>query len=242
MLTTLGTSDWVGEGFGKKPVKVLALHGWGRSGGDFAAVLKGQDGIALNLPGFGNAPAPTCAWSSADYADGLAVALSGLGPLVVVGHSFGGRVALRLAARHPQLVKHLILTGVPLTRITKATKPPLAFVVAKRLNSWGLIPESTMESYRQRFGSGDYRNASGVMREILVKVIAEDYLDDAATLTMPVSLVWGEADVPAPLACAHKAMEYFPQAPLRVVSGAGHLLEGNLEEELARSVADALSQ
>jgi len=242
VLTTVGTSDWVGEGFGKKPISVLALHGWGRSGSDFATVLQGHNAIALNLPGFGNTPAPPQAWSSADYADALAVALSGLGPLVVVGHSFGGRVALRLAARHPELVKHLILTGVPFTRVTKATKPPLAFVVAKRVYSWGFIPESTMESYRQRFGSRDYRNASGVMREILVKVIAEDYLDDAARLTMPVSLVWGEADLPAPLAGAHTAMEYFPQATLRVVSGAGHLLEGNLEEELARSVADALSQ
>jgi pimeloyl-ACP methyl ester carboxylesterase len=69
------------------------------------------------------------------------------------------------------------------------------------------------------------------MREILVGVIAEDYLEDAAKVTCPVTLVWGELDTPAPLAAAERAMEFFPQATLRVVSGASHLLEGTLEQE-----------
>jgi pimeloyl-ACP methyl ester carboxylesterase len=78
------------------------------------------------------------------------------------------------------------------------------------------------------------------MREILVRVIAEDYLEDAAQVNAPVTLVWGEHDKPAPLAAAERALEYFPHATLRVVSGAEHLLEGTLEKEVASAVADAL--
>jgi pimeloyl-ACP methyl ester carboxylesterase len=78
------------------------------------------------------------------------------------------------------------------------------------------------------------------MREILVRVIAEDYLEDAARVNAPVTLVWGEHDIPAPLAAAERALEYFPKATLRVVSGAEHLLEGTLETEVASAVADAL--
>jgi pimeloyl-ACP methyl ester carboxylesterase len=55
-------------------------------------------------------------------------------------------------------------------------------------------------------------------------------------------MVWGELDRPAPLAAAQKALDYFPNATLRVVSGAGHLLEGNLEESVSQAVAEALRQ
>jgi len=59
---------------------------------------------------------------------------------------------------------------------------------------------------------------------------------------VPVWMVWGELDRPAPLAAAQKALDYFPNATLRVVSGAGHLLEGNLEESVSQAVAEALRQ
>ena len=95
-----------------------------------------------------------------------------------------------------------------------------------------------MEELRNRYGSTDYRAAQGVMRGVLVKAIGEDYFVDAATVRAPVTLVWGENDGPAPLLGAQKAREYFPQATLRVVPGAGHLLEGNLEEALAQALRD----
>ena len=240
MLTTVGNSSLVAEKFGSGAPRVLALHGWGRTGADFSRILTGTDALAVHLPGFGPAPAPPAAWSSADYARVLAEAIEGMGPLVILGHSFGGRVALRLAAAHPQLVSKLILTGVPLTRVTAPSKPTMPYRVVKALHRRGLIPESTMEAARQKYGSQDYRMATGVMREILVKVIAEDYLEDSSRVTCPVTLVWGEQDKPAPLAAAERSLEFFPDATLRVVSGAGHLLEGTLEDEVASAVTDAL--
>lgn len=240
MLTTVGTSSLVAEKFGTGKPRVVALHGWGRTGNDFARILAPHSGLALHLPGFGPAPEPPLPWSTADYADAIASALEEFGPIVLVGHSFGGRIAVRLAAAHPHLVSHLVLTGVPLTRLQAPAKPQLGFRVAKALHRVGLIPASAMESARRKYGSADYRLASGVMREILVRVIAEDYLEDAARVNAPVTLVWGEHDIPAPLAAAERALEYFPHATLRVVSGADHLLEGTLEKEVASAVADAL--
>lgn len=241
MLTTLGSSTWVGEKFGGAPPAVIALHGWGRSGADFARILAGHNALALHLPGFGSAPPPPEPWSPADYADQLAQAMAGLAPQVVVGHSFGGRIAVRLAARHPHLVSALVLTGVPLTRVAPATGISPAFALAKRLHRWGLVSEKAMEKNRQRYGSSDYRNARGVMREILVKTVAEDYLEDAVAVVAPVTLVWGERDGPAPVAAARKSLDYFPHATLRVVTGAAHLLEGTLEVDVRKAVSDALA-
>lgn len=241
MLTTLGASDWVGEKFGTTPPEVLALHGWGRSGADFARILQGHNALALHLPGFGVAPPPPDPWSPGDYADHLAKALDGLPPQVVVGHSFGGRVAVRLAARHPHLVSALVLTGVPLTRVKPPTRSAPGFALAKRLHRWGLVSEKAMEHARQKYGSRDYAHALGVMREILVKTVGEDYLDDAAKISVPVTLVWGEADEPAPVEAAQKSLDYFRRATLRVVTGAAHLLEGTLEDDVRKAVSDALA-
>jgi pimeloyl-ACP methyl ester carboxylesterase len=240
MLTTVGNSSLVAEKFGSGETRVLALHGWGRTGADFAGILARHSGLALHLPGFGPAPAPPTAWSSAEYATVIAEALEGMGPLVVLGHSFGGRIAVRLAASYPHLVSQLILTGVPLTRVKTPSRPKPLFRLAKALHRATLIPEPVMEAARQKYGSTDYKNASGVMRDILVTVIQEDYLDDATRVSCPVSMVWGELDVPAPVAAAQRALDFFPDATLRVVSGAGHLLEGTLEQEVASAVAEAL--
>lgn len=241
MLGALGSSSWVGEKSGSGEPDVIALHGWGRTGADFERILQGTSSLALHLPGFGPTTPPQAAWSTGDYADDLAKALEGFPPLVVLGHSFGGRIALRLAARHPERVRSLILTGVPLTRVTTASKPAFAYRVGRALYSAKLIPESSMEKLRQKYGSSDYRAATGVMRDILVKAVSEDYLDDARKVQAPVRLVWGAEDKPAPLAAAQKSLSFFPNATLRVVDGAGHFLEGSLEEAVRAAVFDALS-
>ena len=95
---------------------------------------------------------------------------------VLVGHSFGGRVAVRLAATSPELVRGIVLTGVPLLRPeTPAAKPALGFRVLRFLNKWDFISNDLMEKERRKRGSADYRAAEGELREVLVKAVNEDY-------------------------------------------------------------------
>ncbi|MDP9388251.1 MAG: alpha/beta hydrolase, partial [Actinomycetota bacterium] len=106
-----------GVAHGSGPASVLALHGWGRSAADFDAALAGLDAVALDLPGFGATPPPPQAWGGAEYAAAVAPVLDEMAPpVVVLGHSFGGRVAVHLAASRPPLVAGLVLAGVPLVR------------------------------------------------------------------------------------------------------------------------------
>ena len=231
---TVVAGDVLADRTGDGPVRVLALHGWGRSGADFTDILAGTDALAVHLPGFGPTPAPPRAWGSVEYADHLAAALTeraattAEGPLVVVGHSFGGRVAVRLAARHPEHVAALVLTGVPLVRATPAPQPSLALRVAKRLRAAGVLPASVVERLRRSGGSADYNAAQGVMRDVLVRVVSEDYREDLARVAVPVDMVWGELDDAAPLAGARLAAGHLADARLEVVPGAGHLLDGTL--------------
>jgi pimeloyl-ACP methyl ester carboxylesterase len=89
--------------------------------------------------------------------------------------------------------------------------------------SRGLIKEERMEALRQRYGSEDYRAASGIMREVLVRTLAEDYSAAIAAVRCPVELVWGDNDTAAPLAIAERLKVDLPDAHLVVCSGAGHL-------------------
>ncbi len=108
MLTSFADSHLFGESYGAGTPWVLALHGWRRDHRDFEAVLRhsGIDAIALDLPGFGSAAAPEEVWGSSDYAEAVAAVLDEMSAQVVVlGHSFGGRVAVHLAASHPDQIR-----------------------------------------------------------------------------------------------------------------------------------------
>ncbi|WP_318011393.1 alpha/beta fold hydrolase [Actinotalea sp. M2MS4P-6] len=236
MLTALA-DDLLADRIGRPASEVLALHGWMRSGADFAPVVAGEDALAVHFPGFGITPEPPAVWGSTEYADQLAGALAGTGPYTVVGHSFGGRVAVRLAVRHPELVRSLVLTGAPLVRATPPPTPALRLRLAKRLVGWHLVPESVVERIRRNAGSDDYRALQGRMREIFVRVVNEDYREDLARISVPTTFVWGELDDQAPLAGARLAASLVPGAGLEVVPSGGHLLTG----PVARAVAAALA-
>ncbi len=232
---------------------VVALHGWGRTHGDFAPSLGpgAPDGplstVAPDLPGFGATPPPTVAWGSHEYAAAVAAMLDaadgpGPGP-VVVGHSLGGRIALRLAAARPDLVGALVLTGAPLVPPTgRPRRPPLGFRAARALHRVHVVGEARMERARRRHGSADYRAAQGVMRDVLVRLVNERYEDALAAVRCPVELVWGDDDTEAPVVGARVLATAIPGARLTLSRGAGHLLPVTAPAELRAGVQRALAR
>lgn len=181
-----------------------------------------MDAIALDLPGFGATAPPPEAWGSLEYAEAVATVLEDFDrPVVMVGHSFGGRVALNLALVRPDAVGGLVLTGVPLIRKV-APKGSKRYRLARRLNSMGLISDLRMEQARKRHGSSDYIAARGVMRDVLVRVVNESYEDALARIACPVELVWGDRDTAAPLAQAEVASGLLADANLTVLDGCDH--------------------
>jgi pimeloyl-ACP methyl ester carboxylesterase len=228
VITALADGRLLADKTGATPPTVVALHGWARTGADFGAIVDGLDAVSIHLPGFGITPEPPTAWGSADYADDVADAIAGFGPVILVGHSFGGRVAVHLAAKHPELVRGVVLTGVPLVRLVAAPRPSLGFRVVRSLSKAGLVPASVLEGQRRKHGSADYRAAQGVMRDILVRVVGETYTDQLAAIPAPVRMVWGENDTAAPADAGLAASRLLRDATFRTVPGAGHLLEGDL--------------
>ena len=232
------TDDLFGEVTGDSP-RVLALHGWGRDRTDFAAVLEGIDSIALDLPGFGASPAPTGPWGAHEYAAAIAPVLAHFdAPPVVVGHSFGGRVGVCLAAAgHP--VAGLVLAGVPLLRRSSAAKPRLGYRFIRWAAGVGILPEARLEAARRKYGSADYRAAEGVMRDVLVRVVNETYEAELGTLDVPVRLLWGKDDTAAGAWIVEEALDLLAaDAGATIVEG-GH--DAVFEQpELLREVINEL--
>ena len=98
---------------------IIFLHGWGGN----RESLRGIGTLfqhthqvhLLDLPGFGEAPPPPPDWDTINYTDLVQqYVLERLsGPVILVGHSFGGRVSVRLAARRLPQIRGLVLMGVP---------------------------------------------------------------------------------------------------------------------------------
>lgn len=223
------------------------LHGWARRGEDFAGaarvlVARGIGSLALDLPGFGASLAPARAGGARYYAELVAPALDELGDdLVLVGHSFGGTVATVLAARTSARYHGVVLTGAPVLR-SGSGRAPWRYRLVRAAARRHLISSARLEAARQRYGSLDYRRASGIMREVLVAAVNESFEDELARLHVPTHFVWGEHDTEVPLAVAQRARALVAgPSTLEVVENIGHLVPTEAPEALAHAVLEALA-
>ena len=248
MLSSFAEGRLFGSVTGTAPPRLLALHGWARSHRDFDAVVAGDGpgplpALALDLPGFGASPPPPAAWGAEAYAQLVGSVLDEMGsPVVVLGHSFGGRVALHLAVQRPDVVRALVLTGAPMLHpLGRRTHVALAYRVTRRLHSLRLVSADAMEAARQRFGSADYRAAQGVMREVLVRAVNETDEVQLDSVRCPVHLVWGGDDTAAPLEVAERALTRLALGELSVHPGVGHLTPLLIPSALRAAVVSCLN-
>lgn len=235
------------DAIGSGPPRVLALHGWARRGSDFRPVLADLDALAPDLPGFGASPPPSEPMGAEGYARVINELLDVYDtPPVVVGHSFGGRIAVCLAALYPDRVGPLVLTGVPLLRVTPSRAPRLGYRVIRGLNRVGVVSDDRLEKIRRQTGSTDYRAASGVMRDILVRVVNESYEPQLRALTAPVSLIWGAADREVPVSIARAAAEVIisegREVEFEILEGIGHLVPVEAPDALRGAIERALAR
>lgn len=202
---------------------IIFLPGWNSPADIFCGQVSTDNLLALNLPGFFGSEKPTTVWGTSNYSLFLAEFLKKLtvkNP-ILVGHSFGGAVALRYAASGHQ-VKKLILIGAAVVR-TKAAKVRFYYLGAKILKT--LLPglaKKLRRSFYDKIGSRDYLE-SGPLADIYKKVIREDsqnYLKDIQNV--PTAIIWGENDVATPLAQAYLIKGQLPNSHFFILPGTGH--------------------
>lgn len=229
---------------------VLLLHGWGSSSESWRNVQDmlanaGLRVFALDLPGFGGTPPPPSVWGVEEYAscvEQFARAI-GLSVFSLVGHSFGGQVALSLASSHPSLVVKLALIAPaairpPLERggrifslVAKILALPLTLIPTEKARTW--IRRKAYEAIGRR----DYGRAEGIMKKVLERVIRQDLSHLLSSVNTPTLLLWGDKDLLTPLSHGLGMKAAMPNATLKVFEGRGHNLHKEVPEDIARDIS-----
>jgi len=215
-----------------KGENVLLLHGWGGSIQTMLPInniLKNRFRvITVDLPGFGKSDTPKVPWNSYNYAECIYKFIDKLGikELILFGHSHGGRISIILASKY-NIVKKLILidsAGIIPKRSLKYYIKVYWFKFLKK--TYLLLPgsnkEEKLEKFYKRYGSRDYRDSEGVMRQTMVKVVNDNLLKLLPLIKAPTLLIWGEKDEDTPLYMGELMEKLIPDSGLVVLKGAGH--------------------
>ncbi|MFN2594436.1 MAG: alpha/beta fold hydrolase [Actinomycetota bacterium] len=209
---------------------VVVLHGWGGRIESMTPVLSCLSSafrtIAIDLPGFGGSPPPAAVWGTREYATYVEAVLAELEieRAHFVGHSFGGKTSLMLAATRPPLVDKLIVvdpTGLRIPPSMKARAKRAVSRVGRAAGALGPPGKLLKQAIYSRIASSDYKQA-GPMRPILVRVVNEDLADVLPAIAASTLIVWGSLDDAVPLSHAHAMEKAIPDAGLVVFEGAGH--------------------
>ena len=208
---------------------ILLLHGWGQNiemmkpvGDNFSDKYRIT---ILDFPGFGQSEEPTAPWTIELYSlmlEEFTEKLKIKKP-IMIGHSFGGRVAIRFSARNP--IEKLILFGSPCIRIKEEL--PFHVKVLKKLKQLPGMNEFG-EYMKQYIGSRDYKAASPIMRQTLVEVVNEDLSKFAREIEEPTLLIWGENDTEAPVNEAKELEKIMNDAALIILPGTHYAYLENL--------------
>ena len=186
---------------------LLLLHGWGV---DLSLVWplsqrlipRGYRCYAPDLPGFGGSEQPPATWDVHDYARFVLAYMDAhnLDRVNLFGHSFGGRLGLILGADFPQRIERMALAGAAGVRPRPSPGAQARLRTYKTirdgLRTVGLaqLSEKLRRWYNGRYGSADFQNTSGVMRDTFVRVVNEDLQAHAARVQPSTLLFWGEND------------------------------------------------
>ncbi len=207
----------------KSKVNLIYLHGWGQNiemmMGIAKPFIKKYNVLIVDLPGFGDSMEPKEVWDVYEYANMLNYINKELkiNNPIIIGHSFGGKVALCYALKYK--TKKLVLLASPYKKNIK--KNTLKTKIFKMLKKVPLL--NKLEGYaKKHLGSTDYKNASDMMRKILVKHVNLDLTNELNKINCPTLLIWGTNDSAVSYNDALELEKIIPNCGLVTYEGCTH--------------------
>ena len=217
---------------------VLLLHGWGCSSKHFAPIAQDLSKdcrvTAIDFPAHGQSGRPPEPWGVPEFAECAKeiIVQLGIAPCDIIAHSFGGRVALYMAAAWPELLKRLVITGgagikKPQTeeqkkRSEEYKKKKEKLLGLTKLPLVGGIAQKSLKALQEKYGSADYNALDDEMKKTFVKVISQDLSPLLPKIQASTLLIWGENDTETPLWMGQKMEREIQDAGLVIFESDGH--------------------
>ena len=214
---------------GAGTMPLIFLHGWRSSSAvwnNFMPLfsLEHYTTYALDLPGFGASETPRTPYALKDYADIVKVFIEKkkLNNVILISHSFGARVALKVTALYPNIISKIVLIGSGGARMHAIQRG--TFIVIAKIVKFLFTP-SFMRHIRakiyQKMDAEDYI-AALELKETFKNIINEDLMRLFHEITVPTLIIWGKNDKEAPLSYARIMHTMIPQSQLVILPNAGH--------------------
>ena len=215
---------------------VVVLQGWGTNLEMYDLIsdcLKEEYRvIQFDFPGFGGSDEPREPWNVDGFADFFCKLMQVLDvkSAILVGHSYGGRVIIKLAVRDylPFKIEKIVLidsAGIMPKRSVYKRLKIRKYKILKKLFGfriiYALFPE-VIDYWRSRQGSADYRNATPTMRQCMIMAVNEDLTTLLSKIQQDTLLIWGDRDTATPIGDAKIMEEKIPNSGLAVLEGTGH--------------------
>lgn len=214
---------------GTKKEKIILLHGWGQSKETWKDIIlvlqKYYTVYALDLPGFGASDIPVHSFSLKEYTNILNLFMEKMKihKTIVVGHSFGGKIAVAFTCKYSQKVTKLILyssdLGIERNILGNTFSRSLKMVDNKLLEVVVKVYLSFRKKSYQRFHflSETYRNCEA------------NYAEKLRIVVVPVLLLYGKYDFVTQLSSGKKIHEFTPNSRFVIFGKSSHL--AHLEEK-----------
>lgn len=215
---------------------ILFLHGWGSNLNcfiDSINLLKVKYRVlAIDLPGFGLSSEPSCSYCVDDYCNIIIKFLKKIEikKVVLIGHSYGGRIIIKLNNKNDlpfNIEKNILIDSAGIkhklslknrikVRIYKLFKYIINIIPNKNLKN------NILDRLKSHYGSDDYKNATEIMRQTLVKSISEDLTNEIKNIQTETLIIWGENDKDTPLSDAEFINKNIKNSGLVVIKNVGH--------------------
>lgn len=224
---------------------ILILHGWGddsRSWESFARELSKQyDVVIPDLPGFGGTQAPKQAWGLTDYAEFVRDFLQKLDvrPRLVLGHSNGGAIAVRAVGQGYLQPEKIVLAASAGVRGTKNRKTLYVMTKVGKVVS-APLPKKVKSQLRRKLyvKAGSDLLVAEHMQDTFKRIVRDDVREDAAYISVPTLLIYGDQDTETPIALGRQLEAAIDGSIFVELHGKGHLLQLDAPQELLQNVKD----
>lgn len=225
--------NYIKKGTGKN---VLIIPGWGATIETYNALIESISTYAnvycLDIPGFGKSQEPDYAWCLDDYTKFIIefIEKQNIKELDLIGHSNGGRIIIRLATIENlnfKINKIILIGGAGIVHKKKLLQKIkiYSFKLCKKIVKVKCIEKrfpNLLERVQKIFGSDDYKNATPILRQSLVKLVNEDVRNLLPKIKVPVLLIWGEKDDVTPLSDAEIMEKLIPDSGIVNIRGGSH--------------------